>query len=133
LILSPSTGRREIFGAAAAGSGWRVLVTGDVTLAQDSLNQYVVQLGIVDLVGVEASTYRGLLERLANPAQVLLVVCGNEGNVREEIWVRQQGAWLYLTGVKDGACISAVCQEARDIIDRLRQVSDAGRPARSCK
>jgi hypothetical protein len=48
-----------------------------------------------------------------------LIVCGNEGDVEEEVWVRQLGAWLYLPNVTEASNLALLCGEARHIAERL--------------
>ena len=48
---------------------------------------------------------------------MLLVICGSEDNVDEELWARQLGAWLYLPGVCDGDSLTSLCVEARRLRD----------------
>jgi hypothetical protein len=87
------------------------------------MSRMFVQLAMIDLQGRQSDDFCGLLEKLAPAAGLLLIVCGNEGNVREEIWVRQLGAWLYLPGVVESSDVSLLCSEARHIAQRLKTLN----------
>ena len=45
---------------------------------------------------------------------LLLVICGHEGEVEEEIWARQLGVWLYVPGLSNAPAedLSLLCQQA---------------------
>jgi hypothetical protein len=64
-----------------------------------------------------------VLEQLASQSGVLLIVCGNEGSVEEELWVRQRGAWLYLPGVVEASNLALLCGEAKQIVERLARTA----------
>ena len=51
-------------------------------------------------------------------SEILLVACGNDGNIQEEIWSRQLGVWLYLPAVIDVEGMTTMCGEARQIAER---------------
>lgn len=127
LVVSGHARRRGMLAEAAADGGWQTLVCGDAASAMQCVNRAYVQLAVVDLGGVAWTDYRPLLERLAPVAELLLVVCGNEGNVPEEIAVRQLGAWMYLPGVDDIAGVAVLCSEARHLAEKLSQLQEAPR------
>jgi hypothetical protein len=52
-----------------------------------------------------------------------MIVCGNEGRIEEEMWVRQAGAWLYLPGVTESSNFALLCGEARQIAQRLHKTT----------
>ena len=66
------------------------------------------------------------VQKLAPTSGLLLIVCGNEGSIDEEIQVRQLGAWLYLPGVSDGDSVSLLCSEARHITERMKPTLKPG-------
>lgn len=119
LILSVNGQRREMFQHSATQGGWKTLLSADAPAALASLNRSVVQLVVVDLEGQHFETFRGVVEHVAARNGLLLVVCGNEGNVEEEVWVRQAGAWLYLPGAIDSGSFTSLCGESRQIAERL--------------
>ena len=102
LVVSGDASRRSRFEAAVELAGWlecaSPATTGDLRQAVDR----DFQLAIVDIA-----------EELAARPGTLLVICGSEDNVDEELWARQLGAWLYLPGVCDGDSLTSLCVEAR--------------------
>ena len=127
LIVSANPQRRELFQQSATESGWKSMLCGDVAAAMTTLNRSIVQLAIVDLEDQHAGPFRLVVEHIAGRSGLLLVVCGNEGNIDEEVWVRQQGAWLYLPGVPQGNNFTMLCGEARQIAERLWKANNPQR------
>jgi DNA-binding response OmpR family regulator len=123
LIVSATPERQEMLVQAAADSGWETIVCGDPSSALATMNVMFVQLAVVDMEGQQPDTFRQLVEKLALTSRLLLIVCGNEGDLQEEIWVRQLGAWLYLPGVVDTSDLSLLCSEARHIAQRLHNLN----------
>lgn len=129
LIVSADPARREMFARAAAEGGWKTALCGDAASALAHINRSFMQLAIVDLEGPQAATLRPVIERLAGGSGLLaggllLIVCGNEGQIEEEVWVRQSGAWLYLPGVAETNNFALLCGEARQIAERLAKPTD---------
>src|SRR3990172_10332985 len=83
------------------------------------MNRSLVQLAIVDLESPKADVFCLVVEQFTATSGLLLIVCGNEGEIEEEVWVRQLGAWLYLPGVVDTSNFALLCVEARHIAERL--------------
>lgn len=129
LIVSADAERSAMFEQAAAEGGWRAHRCADATTALSYIDRSLVQLAVVDLEGQAPDAFRPVVNRLTGNGGLLLIVCGNEGDIEEEIWVRQLGAWLYLPGVLDSNNIALLCGEARHIAERLWQTSVADRPA----
>jgi len=123
LIVSADPKRREMFEHAATEGGWKTVLCPDAPAAQGFLNRSLVQLAVVDLEAWPSSDFRPVIEQLTARAGPLLIVCGNEGDIEEEVWIRQSGAWLYLPGVIDGTDFSLLCGEARQIAERLSRVA----------
>jgi DNA-binding NtrC family response regulator len=128
LIVSADATRREMFEQAAASGGWQTLLCTDAAGAETCLNRSLVQLAVIDLECPDPHALRGVVERMATRGGLLLIVCGNDGDTDEEIWVRQSGAWLYLPGVIDGGNFKLLCGEARHIAERLYRANGAERP-----
>jgi len=79
------------------------------------------QLVIVDIarpVGDRVNDTVELAEEFAGRPGTLLVVCGSDDSVDEELWARQLGAWVYLPGVSNGDALMSLFAEARRISDR---------------
>jgi hypothetical protein len=119
LIVSADPGRRAMLDRAAADGGWKTFLCADSASARTQIHRWLMQLAVVDLEAQRAETFRPLVEELTACSGLLSIVCGNEGDVEEEIWVRQRGAWMYLPGVSDTSNISLLCGEARQIAERL--------------
>jgi DNA-binding NtrC family response regulator len=119
LVVSADPKRREMLERAAADGGWKTFVCPDAKTALEQMHRWLMQLAVVDLADEKAAEFRPLLEELKKCSGLLAIVCGNEGNREEEIWVRQRGAWMYLPGVVDTSNISLLCGEARQIAERL--------------
>ena len=113
-----------MFRLAATDGGWRTRLCADNDSAMAQADRSLLQLAIVDLEGQDARTYRPLLGRLAQSGGPLLIVCGNEGDIEEEVWVRQLGAWLYLPGVAHSCNVALLCGEARHIAEKLGKASE---------
>lgn len=119
LIVSADSQRRTMLGQAATDGGWKAFLCADASTARTQFHRWLMQLAIVDLQAQRAEAFRPLVEELAACKGLLSVVCGNEGDVEEEVWVRQHGAWMYLPGVSDKSNIGLLCGEARQIAERL--------------
>ena len=74
------------------------------------------QLVIVDIaspLGERVNDSLELAEEMAARPDTLVVICGSQHSVDEELWARQLGVWLYLPGVRDGDSLTSLCVEAR--------------------
>jgi DNA-binding NtrC family response regulator len=118
LVVSANRRRGDVLARAAATGGWRPLVSVDADSALTCLSRSVVQLAVVDLEESPAE-FRDLIREIAARTGLLLIVCGNEGSIDEEIWVRQNGAWLYLPGAVTGEKFAQLCGESLQIAQRL--------------
>jgi len=120
LVVSGHAARRHRFTAAAELAGWDECSSPeDVEELRDAADRDF-SLAIIDITtpvgGVMGDTV-AIAEELAARPNTLVVICGSEDNVDEELWARQLGAWLYLPGVTDGDSLTSLCVEAR----RLRE------------
>jgi DNA-binding NtrC family response regulator len=119
LIVSPDRRRGEMLERAAAEGGWKTCLCLDPKSAHAHIGRSFVHLAVVDLEGESPQSLRPLLEQLTRTGGLLVIVCGNEGDLDEEVWVRQLGAWLYLPGVVETSNLALLCGEARQIAERL--------------
>ena len=122
LVVSPREECCAQFWAAATQGGWNATSLRDAEEAARIAARIRFQLAIVDLqrrAGATASGFCELSERLARDPELLLVICGNEGDTTEEIWAHQIGTWLYLSGVDDDSDVAMVCAEARVAVEKL--------------
>ncbi len=77
-------------------------------------------MAIVDMTGSgSAAGYRFMVEQLACSSRMLLLICGNLDDQREEVWARHLGVWMYLPGAIDGADLVGLCTAARQAVERL--------------
>jgi DNA-binding response OmpR family regulator len=127
LIVSADPRRQEMLERAASEGGWKTSTCADAGAALTYLNRSVVQLAVVDLENQQSENFQPVVQQLTFQRGLLLIVCGNEGAVEEEVWVRQRGAWLYLPGVTEGSNLSLLCSEARHIAERLAKASNPDR------
>jgi len=118
LVVSADASRRKMLATAAGVSGWEAVECGDSGTAAGCMSWMCVQLAIVDMQGAP-SNFRSLVEKLARAPGVLLMVCGSEENAQEELWARQLGVWLYLPGVNAESDVASLCDEAREVGERL--------------
>ncbi len=125
LIVSADPQRGEMLQRAASDGGWKTFVCADGKTALAHISRSFVHLAVVDLERQAWQDFRPVLERLTSQTGVLAIVCGNEGNVEEELWVRQRGAWLYLPGVAETSNLALLCGEARQIVERLARTTPA--------
>jgi hypothetical protein len=119
LIVSADPRRRRMLERAAAEGGWKTFLCADSPTALTHIHRWLMQLAVVDLESQPPESFRPLVEQLTACNGLLSIVCGNEGNVEEEIWVRQRGTWMYLPGVSDSNNVGLLCGEARQIAERL--------------
>ena len=124
LVVSGDSARRRRFEAAVELAGWLECASpetsGEIRQAIDRDFQLVI-VDIASPLGDRVSDSVEIAEEMAARPGTLLVICGSEDNVDEELWARQLGAWLYLPGVCDGDSLTSLCVEAR----RLRNGAPA--------
>jgi ActR/RegA family two-component response regulator len=122
LVVSEDALRCDMLDRSARQqSGWETIVCTEADSARRIALRTFLQLAIVDLESASGQRPEGfdaLLEQLAETSEILLVACGNDGNIQEEIWSRQLGVWLYLPAVIDVEGMATMCGEARQIAER---------------
>ena len=120
LVVSGDSARRRRFEAAVELAGWlecaSPVTSGEIRQAIDRDFQLVI-VDIASPLGDRVSDSVEIAEEMAARPGTLLVICGSEDNVDEELWARQLGAWLYLPGVCDGDSLTSLCVEARRLRD----------------
>lgn len=127
MIVSADAQRRAMFAQAADDGGWHAFVCESATGALAHLDRSLVQLAVIDMqksldTRPATDALRQVVEQIASRRDALLIVCGNEDAIDEELWVRQLGAWLYLPGVVESNDFALLCGEARHIAERLSKV-----------
>lgn len=124
LVVSGDAALKRRIEVAAELAGWLDCAAPETS---DELRQAVdcdFQLVIVDIaspLGERVNDTLELAEEMAARPDTLVVICGSQHSVDEELWARQLGAWLYLPGVRDGDSLTSLCVEAR----RLRESAPA--------
>ncbi|HEV3416392.1 MAG TPA: hypothetical protein VG056_06250 [Pirellulales bacterium] len=121
LIVSADRGRRELLSRAAAENGWSTVVCADANTARNMADRIAVKLAIVDMEQpspAESGGLRELSAELSRAGGPLLVLCGADGNVQQEIWARQLGTWFYLAGMADLETMELLCGEARQVVEK---------------
>ena len=120
LVVSGDSARRRRFEAAVELAGWLECASpetsGEIRQAIDRDFQLVI-VDIASPLGDRVSDSVEIAEEMSARPGTLLVICGSEDNVDEELWARQLGAWLYLPGVCDGDSLTSLCVEARRLRD----------------
>ena len=121
LVVSGDAGLRNRLDAVTELSGWSAC---DAPAEADDLGALVdrdYQLVIADIahpLGDRVNDTVEIAEEFAGRPGTLLVVCGSEDNVDEELWARQMGAWVYLPGVSSGDALVSLFAEARRVAER---------------
>ncbi len=121
LVVSGDAGLRSRLDAVTELSGWSAC---DAPAESDDLGSLVdgdYQLVIADIahpLGDRVNDTVEIAEEFAGRPGTLLVVCGSEDNVDEELWARQMGAWVYLPGVSSGDALVSLFSEARRVAER---------------
>ncbi|MFM8377777.1 MAG: hypothetical protein ACKOB1_00470 [Planctomycetia bacterium] len=120
LVVTGDASRRRRFEAAAELAGWFECASPETSGELRQAIDRDFQLVIVDVaspLGDRVTDTLEIAEEMAARPGTLLVICGSEDNVDEELWARQLGAWLYLPGVCDGDSLTSLCVEARRLRD----------------
>lgn len=115
LVFGPQPDRRQFFVQAARSAGWAAVECDHHRLDAGPQLLGSQRLIVFDLEtedGATLTAIQGTAERAARQKGVLIVLCGNDGNVAEEIWARQLGVWLYLPGAVDDVDLADVFEEA---------------------
>lgn len=115
LVVSADPDRRAELAWAASDQGWSTVVCADARNALAASKRTVLGLALLDLEsphGRTPSGFREVTEQLTSDSGTMVVVCGHDGDAKEEIWARQMGVWLYLPGLEQSSNISTVCREA---------------------
>ena len=58
-----------------------------------------------------------------NHPDLLTVVCGRTNDTQEEIWAREQAAWMYLPGVAPESDIDPILSAAKEVVEKLNKAS----------
>lgn len=122
LVVSEEANRRETFSLAASQGGWKSVPCSDVPAAEDCFRRMFLQLAVIDLQRsqqVPLEHLEKLIENMARTGNTLLVVCGDEGNLEQEVWARQAGVWMFIPGVEDGSELKTLLSEAHCLTQQM--------------
>lgn len=121
LVVSGDPALRKRLDAVSDLSGWSGCEApadaADLSAAIDGDYQLVV-VDISRPLGERVSDSIEAAEEFASRPGTLLVVCGSEECVEEELWARQLGAWVYLPGASGGDALVSLLAEARRVSER---------------
>jgi len=121
LVVSGDRGFRNRLDAVTELSGWSVCDTPEDFTDLQAVVDGDYQLVIADIarpLGDRVNDTVEIAEEFASRPGTLLVVCGAEESVDEELWARQLGAWVYLPGVSSGDALVSLFSDARRVIER---------------
>ena len=124
LVLSGDRGLRNRLDAVMELSGWSACDAPEQSADLQAVIDGDYQLVIADIahpLGDRVSDTVEMAEELASRPGTLLVVCGSVGNVDEELWARQMGAWVYLPGIAGGDALVSLFTDARRLAERRRE------------
>jgi hypothetical protein len=133
LVASPSVARGALFEEAAIEQGWDPIVCHD---AEDAARTAVcrrIRLALVDLESagpLQNDAFRGVVEQIAAAEGPLLLICGSDGDVAEEIWARQLGTWMYGPGIDSGSDLPLLFGEAKRVSENLLSLPPTESPAK---
>lgn len=116
LVVSGDGGFRSRVGAVSELSDCATCEAPADVAALSNAVEGDYQLVIVDIahpLGDRVNDSVEIAEEFASRPDTLLVVCGSEDSVEEELWARQLGAWVYLPGVSGGDALVSLFTEAR--------------------
>jgi DNA-binding response OmpR family regulator len=121
LVVSGDRGLRNRLEAVSELSGWSAcdapVDVADLSAAVEGDYQLVV-VDIATPVGDRVNDSIEIAEEFAGRPGTLLVVCGSDDSVDEELWARQLGAWVYLPGVSSGDALVSLFSDARRVAER---------------
>jgi len=121
LVLSADRGLRNRLDAVTELSGWSACDAPEDASDLQAVIDGDYRLVIVDIanpLGDRVNDSVEVAEEFAARPGTLVVVCGSEDSVDEELWARQMGAWVYLPGVSGGDALMALFADARRLAER---------------
>lgn len=121
LVVSGDQSLRNRLEAVAELSGWASCVAPAAACELSEVVEGDHQLVVVDIarpLGDRVNDSIEIAEEFAHRPGTLLVVCGSEDNVDEELWARQLGAWVYLPGISSGDALVSLFSDARRVAER---------------
>jgi hypothetical protein len=121
LVVSGEVGFRNRLQAASELAGWEECTAPESVADLHSAIDGDYRLVLVDVanpVSDRVSDVVELAEEFAARPGTLVVICGPEDGVDEELWARQLGAWVYLPGAIAGDGLVSLFQEAGRLADR---------------
>lgn len=121
LVATGDMAFRKRLHAATELAGWQECdvpsTAADLRAAADGEYRLVL-VDIANPIGDRVTDMVELAEEFAARPGTLVVVCGPEEGVDEELWARQLGAWCYLPGAIAGDGLISLFHEAGRIAGR---------------
>lgn len=127
VVFGLQSDRREFLVQAARSAGWAAVECDqeDVNVSSKVIEgQRLIIFDLETKDGITPTSLQGSAERVVRQKGILIVLCGNEGNVAEEIWARQLGIWLYLPGAVDNVDLEDVFEEAARLSEKRHENRD---------
>lgn len=121
LIVTGDNGFRNRLESATELAGWRECDAPETVADLHSVIDGDYRLVLVDVtnpVGDRVSDMVELAEEFAARPGTLLVICGPEDGIDEELWARQLGAWVYLPGAIAGDGLVSLLRDAGCLAER---------------
>jgi len=121
LVVSGDRGLRARLESVSELSGWTACDAPVDAMELSSSVEGDYQLIVVDIanpVGDRVNDSVEIAEEFAGRPGTLLVICGSDDSVDEELWARQLGAWVYLPGVSSGDALVSLFSDARRVVER---------------
>ena len=121
LVVTGESSFRNRLESATELAGWQECDAPETVAELHSAIDGDYRLVLVDVanpVGDRVSDMVELAEEFAARPGTLLVICGPEDGIDEELWARQLGAWVYLPGAIAGDGLVSLLRDAGRMAER---------------
>jgi DNA-binding NtrC family response regulator len=121
LVVTGEAAFRNRLQSATELAGWQECEAPDASADLQAVADGDYQLALIDVanpLGERMSDVIAVAEELASRPETLVVICGPENGIDEELWARQLGAWVYLPGVIAGDGLVSLFREAGRLAER---------------
>lgn len=105
------------FEKIAPNLGWSCVSADTAEAALDCFQYIRFSFVVINVQGdkVTAAGFRSLVESHSGKDVGLFAVFGSEADAKDEIWARQFGVWIYLSGFPDAKGFQWLCGEALSV------------------
>lgn len=121
LVISGNRELRSRLDSVTELSGWSSCDMPTDAEELRSTTDAEFQLVVVDIahpIGERVNDTLEIAEEFAARPGTLLVICGSNESVEDELWARQLGAWVYLPGVSCGDSLVSLFAEAKRVVEQ---------------